>query len=173
MEKQLVYLACPYSHDEARVRLQRFRAVNVAAATLMAEGVYVYSPISHTHPIAEAGGLPLGFDFWEGYDRAIISACRALVVLKLDGWEESTGVQSEIEIAGELGIPVEYMEPLPVEGEQGLSFSYTPETDVIMIEGIKYSGVLFRMFSSSTFAPGTKLEIVKRENDLVTVRRLR
>lgn len=102
----LIYLACPYSDPDPAVRAQRFEAVNRAAAALMADGRYVYSPISHTHPIAVAGDLPTGFDYWEGYDRVMLGACTEVVVLALDGWQESRGVQAEMQIAAEMGLPI-------------------------------------------------------------------
>lgn len=108
--RPLVYLACPYSHPDETVRLARFEAVNKVAARLMSDGVMVFSPLSGSHPIALAGQLPLGFDFWESYDRAFLSCCHKLIVLKLDGWQESQGVQAEILIATEMGIKIEYLE---------------------------------------------------------------
>lgn len=114
VKKQLTYLAVPYSHPDRAVRLARFEAVNRAAADLMRQGHYVYSPISHTHPIAEAGGLPLGWEYWQQYDRAIMAACNQMVVLMLDGWCESVGVTAEIALAEELGIAVAYLAPSEV-----------------------------------------------------------
>lgn len=105
---ELIYLACPYSHKDSEIQKQRFLQVNEVAAKLMAEGHYLFSPISHTHPIAEAGSLPRGWQYWEGYDREMIKHCKCLVVVTLDGWKESTGVQAEIKIAEEMGIPVEF-----------------------------------------------------------------
>ena len=96
---KLVYLACPYSHEDPAVRERRFQAANEAAGILMRAGLYVYSPISHSHPIAIAGGLPLDWDYWEGYDREILSHCGALVVLEIAGWRESTGVIGELKIS--------------------------------------------------------------------------
>ena len=75
----------------------------------MAAGVYVFSPISHTHPIAEAGSLPTGWEFWEAYDNIMLSRCTKLIVLMLDGWKESKGVAAEIKIAEKLGIPIVYI----------------------------------------------------------------
>ena len=108
--RKLVYLACPYSHPDASVREARFLAANKAAARLMAKGEFVFSPISHTHPIAVAGDLPLGWDFWEAYDRAILAACGAIVVLRIDGWEKSKGVTAELQIAKQMGLEVRWME---------------------------------------------------------------
>ena len=72
----------------------------------MRAGLYVFSPISHSHPIALAGGLPLDWQYWEGYDREILKHCGALVVLAVDGWQQSAGVKGEVKIAEELGIGV-------------------------------------------------------------------
>lgn len=108
--KPLTYLACPYSHDKRSVRVKRFEAVNRVAGRLMREGKQVFSPISHTHPIAEATELPLGWDFWQEYDRAFIEHSKEVIVLMLPGWKESTGVTAEIEIAKELGISVYFIE---------------------------------------------------------------
>jgi len=107
---ELIYLACPYSHADPKIKERRFNGVNLVASKLMNEGYYIFSPISHTHPIAIAGGLPENWKFWSGYDTEIIKNCKALYVLKLDGWEISTGVQAEIKIAENLGIPVRYLD---------------------------------------------------------------
>jgi hypothetical protein len=112
MQKQLVYLAGPYSHPDENIRLERFEALNRTAAILMNRGVLIYSPISHTHPIAMAGALPLGFDFWEKYDRAILECCYKLIVVRIHGWATSKGVHAEINIAMELGLEIEYMDPI-------------------------------------------------------------
>ena len=105
----LVYLATPYSHPDAEVREHRFREVNRVAGDMMRRGEHVFSPISHTHPIALAGDLPKGWDFWEQYDREMIAACSELWVLTMDGWKESRGVTAEINIAHEIGRPVKYV----------------------------------------------------------------
>ena len=107
----MIYLATPYSHRDPAVKQARFEAVNKIAADLMRAGEHVFSPISHTHPIALAGDLPGGWDYWEAYDRVMLAACDTLIVLMLPGWIESTGVCAEIKIARETGMIIEYMEP--------------------------------------------------------------
>ena len=106
----MVYLASPYSHPDANVRKRRFRAACQAAAHLMREGHLVFSPVAHTHPIAEFG-LPTEWAFWERQDRSLLERCDEVIVLTLDGWDESVGVLSEIQIARELGNPVRYLAP--------------------------------------------------------------
>ena len=107
---ELTYLACPYTHQDREMMVTRFLMVNKIASKLMAEGKYIFSPISHTHPIAEAGNLPRGWDYWEGYDRRILKSCDRIIVLKLPGWKESKGVQAEIKIGEEFDIPVDYLD---------------------------------------------------------------
>lgn len=112
-ETSLVYLASPYSHDDPSVREDRFQAACRAAAHLMRAGLRVFSPIAHTHPILLASDLPTGWEFWEAYDEAVLRACRALVVLKLDGWKDSTGVRGEVRIARRLNLTTYDVETLP------------------------------------------------------------
>ncbi len=106
----LIYLASPYTHERAEVREQRFVAVCKVAAAMMMKGLHVFSPIAHTHPILIHGNTPGGWEFWVACDRAMLGACEKLIVLRLDGWQQSKGVTAEIEIAAELGMTVEYVD---------------------------------------------------------------
>ena len=112
--KKLTYLACPYSHSSLDVRKQRFEAVTEVAASMMKSGEFVYSPITHSHPMAMAGELPGDWQFWREYDEAFLSCCKKMCVLMIDGWEESYGVRCEIELANtKYNIPVEYIKVYP------------------------------------------------------------
>jgi nucleoside 2-deoxyribosyltransferase len=104
----MIYLASPYSHPDPAVREQRFHAACRAAVAMLHTGRVVFSPIAHSHPLAQHG-LPGNWHFWEQYDRAFLERCDEVVVLMLDGWQESVGVQAEIRIARELGMPVRYL----------------------------------------------------------------
>jgi hypothetical protein len=107
----LVYLATPYSHpQDPTVCAKRFEEVNRAASVLMRRGLHIYSPISHTHPIALAGGLPGDWEYWNSYCRAILNVCGSMIVLMQPGWQDSKGVREEIAIAVEMGLKIEYMD---------------------------------------------------------------
>lgn len=106
MNRPLVYLAVPYSHPDPAIQEQRFRAANRVAGILMERGHVVFSPISHSHPIAEDYDLPREWAFWEAQDVAFLSVSSTLFVLAIDGWRESRGVTAEIAIAEERQIPV-------------------------------------------------------------------
>lgn len=107
----LIYLACPYRHDERAVRVYRFECVTKVAGELMRQGKVVFSPITHCHPIASAVDLPTTWEYWQYFDRAFLERCSQLVVLCLWGWRESVGVQAEIAMAKELRIPTDYLCP--------------------------------------------------------------
>ena len=107
----MIYLACPYTHPDADIRALRFEKANQVAAKLIWGGKIVYSPISHTHPIAMAGKLPLDWAYWQSLDEFYIRICDEVIVLMLHGWKESHGIQREIAITEALGKPINYMEP--------------------------------------------------------------
>ena len=109
MSKELIYLATPYSHEDKSVSLHRFNVVNDVAAKLMKEGKIVFSPISHSHTIAVENDLPVDWEYWKESCETFVTRCDRLMVLTVDGWKESTGVQEEIKIAEREGIPIEYI----------------------------------------------------------------
>lgn len=76
----------------------------------MRQGVHIFSPIAHSHPLV-AYGLPGDWKFWERYDRAHLERSDLLAVLMLPGWRESVGVAAEIEIARNMGKLVCFVEP--------------------------------------------------------------
>lgn len=93
----MIYLASPYSHpNPARIRM-RFEAARFATASLLLQGLTVYSPIVHGHAIASAHDLPADFEWWMRHCIDMLSRAGDLYVLKLDGWEESRGVKAEID----------------------------------------------------------------------------
>lgn len=104
-----VYLASPYSHPDSEMRKARFIGVCIAAGALMKKGMVLFSPIAHTYPIEIHGGLPGNWDFWEKYDRYFVENAQSVLVLTLDGYKESKGVNAEIKIAEERGIEVSYI----------------------------------------------------------------
>ena len=98
MNKELIYLAVPYTHPDPNVKHERFSIANRVAAKLMQLGLYIFSPISHTHPIALAGDLPGNWEFWENFDRLYLAVSKQIIVVAIPGWRESVGVQNEIRI---------------------------------------------------------------------------
>ncbi|RUV15061.1 MULTISPECIES: DUF1937 family protein [unclassified Mesorhizobium] len=106
---RLLYLACPYTHPDPSIRKMRFDAATSAAAALIKLGYVVYSPITMTHPIdlVLAGQEnTLGSDYWVEFDETFMDRCDEIVVLEIDGWRQSSGVQREIQHFLENGKPI-------------------------------------------------------------------
>jgi hypothetical protein len=113
----LLYMASPYTHADAAVRQARFEAACCAAAELIRQGKTVFSPVVYSHLLCRHD-LPLDWYFWEQHDLKFLAACDDVVVLTLDGWEQSTGVQAEIAAARATGKPVSFRRPhAPAESD--------------------------------------------------------
>jgi hypothetical protein len=112
MKDALIYLASPYSHPSAAVRSSRHEETLFWANVLMGYGRLIFSPIVYGHPLAENASLSCDFEYWENLDLTILSRCDSLLVLQLDQWEKSKGIERETAKARELGIVVEYMRPI-------------------------------------------------------------
>lgn len=108
----MIYLASPYNHTSEDVRRERYEANVRALADLLHAGKVTFSPIVHHHPVACLRDLGRGWNFWRDVDIQYLKRCDVLMVLTLDGWQESVGVTAEIEIAQTLGMPIQYMEPV-------------------------------------------------------------
>ena len=106
----MIYLATCYSHTDPSVMEARFDAACRIAGALMAQGEIVFCPIAMSHPIAVRCNLPGGWEFWNRQAREMIAHASKVLVVKMEGWQESVGIAGEISIALELGVPVEYME---------------------------------------------------------------
>lgn len=111
------YLASPYSRYYAGTE-EAFRVAAVAAAELVKAKVPVFCPIAHSHPVAVHGGLPLeDHEVWLPADKPFMETASGVVVLMIDGWNESVGVAHEIEHFERAGKPVWY---LPWSNQEGL-----------------------------------------------------
>lgn len=100
-----IYLAIAYSGNEEAA----FKEANIRAGELMMAGHQVFSPISHTHPIAKEGDLPTGFNFWGKYDECFIEWCDELWVCDFGDWTKSIGVTAEIALAACHKKPVKFL----------------------------------------------------------------
>ncbi len=106
----MIYLASPYWHTDPAVRNQRFRAACRATAQMIRQGITVFSPVVYGHALV-GEGLPGDWSFWEGHDTDYLMLSDEVVVLQVDGWEESEGVREEVRLAAALGKAVSYADP--------------------------------------------------------------
>ena len=105
-------MASPYSHQNTAVEDLRAEAAAVNAVYLEAvTGELVFSPICHSHPIARLGQQKGDWRRWQDFDRWFIERCDKVVVLRLPGWQDSKGVQAEMDYAREICKPVSFFDP--------------------------------------------------------------
>ena len=105
------YLASPYSKYPDGLE-KAFLDAARAAGWFNNRGISVYSPIVHTHPIAKVAGIdPVDQEFWLEVDRPMMNAAHGLIVLQLEGWEESSGIAYEIEVFQDTEQEIIYAEP--------------------------------------------------------------
>jgi hypothetical protein len=107
-------LASPYSHPDELVRQYRNDLVVKAAAKLYAEGIHVFCPIAHSHPINRAGSGSAesgSWKVWCDFDMHMLSSCGAMLLLTMHGWQKSVGVTAELEFAHKHNLPIFSIRP--------------------------------------------------------------
>lgn len=103
----LVYLAAPYSRFPDKARLMRALMEFAGEYMIQHPGVHLVSPLFNHYALELVPALGTDYPFWSEYSRDLLSRCDELLVLRIRGWEQSTGVQDEMKHASDLGIPIE------------------------------------------------------------------
>jgi hypothetical protein len=108
-----IYLAIPYTYNPE----ESFRIANRVAARLMSEGHVVFSPISHSHPVADflPRELRTDSDWWMAQDLPFVDWAEEVHVVSIgengrELIEASRGVQMEIARAALSCKPVNIIE---------------------------------------------------------------
>lgn len=105
------YLATPYTNYPAG-RPAAHADACIQAGMLMHGQIAVFSPIAHTHPIADIAGMHNATHaFWMQVDRPMMNGACGLIVCRLPGWDTSRGVREEIEVFRRACKPIVYMDP--------------------------------------------------------------
>ena len=102
-----IYLASPYTHENHKVMKERVEAVTDATMALLKRGLFVFSPVVATAQLESRGEPKEG---WYRYCLWLLGHFEKLWVLKLDGWDESRGIQLELAFAMGKGIQTQYIE---------------------------------------------------------------
>ena len=108
---RLCYMASPYTRFEAGLHAA-FEGACIVAAQLISHGVKIFAPICHSHPIAIHGGIePLDHGIWLPIDEPLMDAAEALIVVQFDGWDQSYGVDYEVDVFKAAGKDIFYLNP--------------------------------------------------------------
>lgn len=95
-----IYLACPYTHKDKKVRDKRVRTVSKKAAELIEQGNIVFSPLSHSERISKyCKADPCDQKFWLNQCLWIIDHCDEFHIFCIEGWRESKGIREELKRA--------------------------------------------------------------------------
>ena len=105
------YLGLPYTHENKFMLHFRTEVSNLIAVELTKQGRIIFAPISAWHHIAMKYDLPINFEYWAKLDEEFIKISKKLLIIKLPGWEISSGVTLEISLADKYGVPIEYIDP--------------------------------------------------------------
>jgi len=92
----MIYVASPYTHEKEEVMEERYEAVAKFCAEATMTGYKVFSPICHWHPIAKKYGLPKQVGYWRDWNMEMLYFCKALWVLTILGYKDSTGILGEV-----------------------------------------------------------------------------
>jgi hypothetical protein len=102
------YLANPYGGSD-ELRKERFEKCCKAISILLRNDIKTISPVVHNHSMTEVAkdwtleerqALLLPFDF------SLLEHASGMILLTLDGWEESFGVKEEIKFCEGRGIKI-------------------------------------------------------------------
>ena len=102
---KMVYICAPYTHWNPGVVSSRERAATALEYALVGEGVMAHNPIRTGH---NATGTD---EHWRRHGMEMLERSDAMLVLDLDGWEKSEGVQAELSLASAMRMPVMHLPP--------------------------------------------------------------
>lgn len=121
LRDKVIYLASPYSaykdlekteHDRAKEQ-ERFEVITGVAAKLTELFHFaLICPITTSHLFKQLSTYALGttWSFWSQVDLQLLGVAEAILVVKMEGWDESVGVEAEIKHARNLYLPVYYLD---------------------------------------------------------------
>lgn len=108
---KLSYLAAPYSNKDAAVVGLRYEKLIESAAALIEMEEVIVSPVLTGHPFVVRGFMEGDWKTWESYCLRLLTECSKIIILTLDGWEQSEGLKAEIKLAEAMRIDIGYMSP--------------------------------------------------------------
>ena len=103
-----IYLASPYTSPDPIVRNSRVELASIIAARLMEQGYVVFSPITHSHRVADHlhHRNARSHEFWMAQCLPMLEASDCMMILPIDGWRESRGIAEELAFARSNDIPI-------------------------------------------------------------------
>ena len=116
------YIASPFSHEDPEIKIQREADAKRAESFINENyrGVRAYSPIAETAEKERRDVVPQ--EGWYLYDFSELDKSDGLIVLMLEGWQNSIGIALEIAFALGKGIPIHYCTLQNILSQESLYF---------------------------------------------------
>lgn len=111
----LIYLASPYTLY-AKGLSAAFEDVTELAGKLVKQGLFVFAPITYSHPMTVYGSCPpLDERLWYPLNDSFMHKSDCLLVARMSGHNSSKGVAREIKFFEMTGKPVFFIHPETLE----------------------------------------------------------
>jgi hypothetical protein len=110
----MLYVASPYTHSLGAVRKARAYCASKLTGELMrrVQHDWLFSPIAQGHEIAAhlPSNVASSHKFWMRQCRLALAEAKTLYLLPLPGWEDSKGLQWELDYCHSKSLPVVYLD---------------------------------------------------------------
>lgn len=112
-DRQMSYtfIASPYSDPSEHLMQKRYEEARRFCAWCFVNGMSVFSPIVSWHEVASHHQLPRDAQAYKALNREMLGPAEELIVLCIDGWRESRGVQMEVIAAARQGKLIKWAWP--------------------------------------------------------------
>lgn len=107
-----IFVAGPFNHPDQKIKDYRTRTIAQYCVKIFNEGNFPVSALLSGLAIVNYSCLPVPTDTetWRNFSMEYVDGCDELHILKLEGWEESSGLETERMMALANDIPILYID---------------------------------------------------------------
>lgn len=155
----LAYIAGPYTaklengeEDHALVA-ERMRLFSLCVGRLVDLGIKPCSPLQMHMIRAHRPDMPGDWNFWGSYSKVMLKQCHVLIVLKIKGWEESTGVLGEMDFVLENNIPIIFVDLEELLSQETINNTLATDGSILVTVSQIQSPIKRRLAITGTIVP--------------------
>lgn len=109
----IIYVASPFTHDDESIKEYRKQINEKVCSHLIKNGFCAISPIAYGCMLIDKHWLINDdFTYWELFCLTLLKKSDMMYIVRLDGWDKSIGVLSEIDFALKNSIPIMFIDPI-------------------------------------------------------------
>jgi len=106
----MIFISLPYTSKRAITTQNRVDIAEKLVLKLAEQNIIGMSAIVYYHNLIDKYKFGnISYEFWTKICLELLCNCSSVWVLKIDGWDKSTGVADEVKCAKELGLPIRYI----------------------------------------------------------------